>query len=236
MRGALARVERRGVGTVVRTVELGEGRAERRQAAARQELRRQPLGHVARWVDRGEHGIEQAAQGRRPDLAERRVDRHDPRAVERALGRLAGGIDELEAPGAGLAMRLAHRPVEQPLDPGDRVLRQVGPVEPDDRQRSGPVLDHAAHHREAAPPHAHPRQPGEPAAHGPGAGRAHLGDRGDRPAVLPAERQVEEQVADRRAAGLGQGASPRRADAGEGGDGGREVQRRSRRFRRPRRS
>jgi len=50
-----------------------------------------------------------------------------------------------------------------------------------------------------------------------------LGDRGERAAVLVADRQVSEEVVESAAAGGGEGARPRRADAGEAGDGGGEI-------------
>lgn len=51
-----------------------------------------------------------------------------------------------------------------------------------------------------------------------------MGDGGERPAVLVADRQVSEESVESGAAGGGQGARPRRADAGEVRDGGVEVQ------------
>jgi len=103
---------------------------------------------------------------------------------------------------------------------------EVGPVPPADRELSRRVAEEAAH--EGAPPRqAEELQAREATADGeialPSLGSEGRGDGRRGAAVLVADREMEEEIAEGGAAGGGQGALARRADAGQARGRGVEV-------------
>ncbi len=157
------------------------------------------------------------------DLAGAVVDAHDPAGVHRI--RLLGGAEELglRILDPHLSARRGHgRSEERGVRALERLHEGRVPVVPDDPHRARSVVGGGLDAQQAAP---HPHRLDAVEAHEDGRGLAPLErrDRREVAAILVAERQREQEVADRAETLGGQPLAARRPDAGNPGNRVAEV-------------